>query len=389
MPIEQRPLPWERITQGPFFHFFGYYDKTPWDSSGRYLLGLRTAFMDRPPTPDDIAVIGMIDLDSDRLWHTLSETVAWCWQQGTMLQWLPTSAGQKIIFNSRADERYRATILDATTGERRLLAYPIYALSPTGHEAVTLNFSRVHRTRPGYGYRGVSDPWQDQAAPNEDGLYHVDLQTGDCRLTISLAQMAGFEPTRDMQGAVHWFNHLQFDPTGSRFIFLHRWSQDEELWRTRLFTANPDGSEITLLSREGMVSHFDWRDENHILAWSRHEGEDHYHLYQDRSDHVEVVGPDVLLKDGHCSYSPDRRWILTDEYPDRIHSERTLILYHPQTDRRIDIGRFYSAPQITGEIRCDLHPRWNRTGTHVCLDSIHEGERQMYVINVSSIVNQG
>ena len=28
------------LTQGPGHHFFGYYDKCPWDLSGRYLLDL-------------------------------------------------------------------------------------------------------------------------------------------------------------------------------------------------------------------------------------------------------------------------------------------------------------------------------------------------------------
>lgn len=37
---------------------------------------------------------------------------------------------------------------------------------------------------------------------------------------------------------------------------------------------------------------------------------------------------------------------------------------------------------IVCEIRCDLHPRWNREGTQVCMDSVHNGERQMYFVDV-------
>ena len=55
-------------------------------------------------------------------------------------------------------------------------------------------------------------------------------------------------------------------------------------------------------------------------------------------------------------------------------------------DTRIDIGEFYTMPELAGEIRCDLHPRWNRDGTKVCFDSTHEGERQVYVIDVADIV---
>jgi len=387
MPIKEQTCPVTRVTERPFLHFFGYYDKSPWDATGRYMLALRVAFMERPPTPEDIAVVGMVDLDDGCPWQPLAETVAWYWQQGTMLQWLPSAPDREVIFTTRPPEGPGSPVLAVVTGESRHLPRPIYALAPNGQYAVTLNFSRVHRTRPGYGYVGVPDAWVEELAPAEDGIYYLDLNSGASRLIVSLAQITEIEHVAEMDGAVHWFNHLQFNPAGTRFIFLHRWRSPEGRRRvTRLFTANHDGSEIAYLGREGMVSHFDWRDDDHILAWSRYGGEDHYHLYEDRSDWVEVIGADVLDCDGHCSYSPDRRWILTDTYPDRERWERTLILYHPSTNMRVNIGRFYSLLRIGGEIRCDLHPRWNRDGRQVCIDSIHEGERQMYGVDVSEVV---
>jgi len=36
------------LTRGPRRHFFGYYDKCPWDSTGRYALALETDFADCP-----------------------------------------------------------------------------------------------------------------------------------------------------------------------------------------------------------------------------------------------------------------------------------------------------------------------------------------------------
>jgi hypothetical protein len=32
-----RDVPVRAVTSGPWHHSFGYYDKTPWDSTGRYL----------------------------------------------------------------------------------------------------------------------------------------------------------------------------------------------------------------------------------------------------------------------------------------------------------------------------------------------------------------
>ena len=350
MPIEEQLCPVTRVTDGPFYHFFGYYDKFPWDATGRYILGLRVAFMNRPPTPEDIAVVGMVDTQNGNRWRPLAETVAWYWQQGTMLQWLGSAPDREIIFNSRGPEGYRSAILNVHTGETRYLPRPIYAIDSKARRAVTLNFSRVHRNRPGYGYVGVPDAWANDDAPAEDGIYGMDLKTGQNQLIVNLRQIIGIEHEASMDGCIHWFNHLQFNPSGTRFLFLHRWRIPGQSHRhTRMFTAKPDGSDLYFLGREGMVSHFDWRDDDHILAWSTYNHENHYHLYTDKTERVDIVGLDVFDQDGHCSYSPDRKWILTDTYPDRVESKRTLIVYDPAKNRRIDIGRFYSDPQVTAE----------------------------------------
>ena len=81
------------------------------------------------------------------------------------------------------------------------------------------------------------------------------------------------------------------------------------------------------------------------------------------------------------------RWLLSDTYPDASTNERILFIYDTQQNIRHDIGSFYADPNLKKENRCDLHPRWSRDGKSVCIDSVHEKERQMYVIDVSQIVD--
>lgn len=385
MPTIQHYLDAVPVTFGPKFHWFGYYDKFPWDATGRYMLALEVDFMDRVPTPDDVATVGMVDLHEGSEWIPLAETKAFNWQQGTHLQWMPTAPDREIIYNSLAGDHYVSIIQDVFTGEKRELPLPIYALSRDGSKAVTLNFSRVHSTRPGYGYNHL----MHLAGPDvsdEDGLWMMDLRTGEYELIITIEQIYGIATQESMVGARHWFNHLQFSTDDSRFLFLHRWRFPEQRWGTRLFTANPDGSDIYLVNDHEMTSHFDWAGPDKILAWARRfDIGDRYFLFTDQSEEIQVVGEDVFTTDGHCSYSPNREWILTDTYPDKEH-KRTLILYRIADNTRIDVGRFYSIPVPDNEFRCDLHPRWSRDGRQVCFDSTHEQERQMYVMDVSEVV---
>lgn len=378
------------ITSGAH-HFFGYYDKFPWDVTSRYHLVQRVGFMDRMPEPDDRAAVGMVDTADGNRFIPLDETTAWCWQQGTMLQWLGSAPDREIVYNIREDGAFKARVRDVQTGRARTLPRPVYALTADGARAGTLSFSRVHDVRPGYGYCGLRDPNFDVMAPEDDGVWVMDMRSGEARLIVSLAALAAIRPPASFAGAKHRVKHFCWNPAGTRLLFLHRWADPVKIWPwgTRMFTVNPDGSDLFLVHDSEMTSHFDWRDNDHILAWTRWNGQRHFHLFRDMTDSVEIVGAEVMNVDGHCSYSPDRRWILNDTYPEGDPPCRVLYLYRVADGRRFDLGRFLTQDpnKIYGPIRCDLHPRWSRDGRQVSFDSVHEGARQVYVMDVSAVAH--
>jgi hypothetical protein len=153
-----------------------------------------------------------------------------------------------------------------------------------------------------------------------------------------------------------------------------------------MYSANIDGSDMRTLIDYGYVSHLDWRDPQTLLVWGNIRGQgDHYYYLNDLTGESEVLGGGVLTADGHCSFSHDRRWILTDRAPDE-QSRRHLKLWDIANGREVMLGKYYSNPARTGDTRCDLHPRWDRQDRRVCFDSIHEGTRQVYVMDVSAVV---
>ena len=87
--------------------------------------------------------------------------------------------------------------------------------------------------------------------------------------------------------------------------------------------------------------------------------------------------------DGHPSYSPDRRFVVTDSYPDRKRIQNIKILRDDEEDGKVIVEVF--APfKYDNETRCDLHPRWNRDGTKICFDSCFNGHRTLCLTEIDN-----
>ncbi len=406
------------MTPGEGHFFFGYYDKSPWHRDGHSMLACRATFMDRAPQADDELQIGLVDTTA-RTFRSLATTTAWNWQQGCMLQWLD---GSRIVFNDRVQsdrdgrdgrgDRFVGVILDVETGERRELPMPVYSVAAGHAIASSLNFSRLHRLRPGYGYAGIDDPTADEQVPEDDGLWVMDLNTGQTRLALSIADAQRLLP--DSQAGTagsHWMNHAQFAPGGQRVAVLHRWETGEDwpAWRTRMLTLDIRdprsehddqqlmesqaklAGQVYPLIDDGMCSHYDWRDDESLVAFARVpvacELRDGFFVIQDRAGDATPIAADELTTDGHCSYSPDRRWILNDTYPDPDDHCRTLMVVRASDQAIFEVGRFLGPMTDAAEVRCDLHPRWSPDGRQVSIDSIHEGRRALYAIDLSKLID--
>jgi hypothetical protein len=380
-------IPAKRVTADDGHYFFGYFDKYPWDKSQRYLLAHKTGFMDRQPEAGDKAVIGMIDLENNNEFIKLAETSAWCWQQGAMLQWLPDYE-TKIIYNDCQDNQLVARILDVKTGEKQTLCRPVYCVSPDGRYGLSVNFARLDKERPGYGYAGVPDKYEGIGHPEEDGIWLVDIKTNTSKLIITVDQIVKMSDDERMFNVPNWFNHLLFTPDGKRFAFFHRWRMPGNWHLTHMFTANTDGSEIYPLNLEDMSSHYTWFENNKMICFANQFSDGwNYYEFTDREKEVKIIGEEYFKgEDGHCSYSNDCKWMLTDCYPSEDNKQmRSLYLMELEANKVFEIGSFYADPSLSAPTRCDLHPNWSRDCGMVCIDSIHEGFRGIYVIDVSEL----
>ena len=371
-----------RLTPAEGEHLFGYYDKSPWDLAGRHCLALKVPRADRPPGPGDAAEIRLISLGGDYPSRLLASTRAWNLQQGCMLQWLGPDSSHRVIFNDFTSDAYCAVILDIVSGERRVLARPVYAVSPDGIQALTLDFARLHRMRPGYGYGGIRDATEGQLCPDAPCLWRMDLATSEIVPILRYTDLAAFEPREEMAGAEHKVNHIMINPVGNRFMVLHRWRTGAKYRAcyTRLLTADMDGRNLYNLLDDDMVSHCCWKDDTAILAYARQHGMgDRYFLLTDRTHQAQLMWDGLLMSDGHPSYSPDGRYVVTDTYPDRKRMARIFVI-DTVTEEIREAAKVFAPFRYDNDTRCDLHPRWSRDGRQICFDAAFEGKRQSYIV---------
>jgi len=163
-----------RLTRGPFNHFFGYYDVSPWSRDESRMAGLQSAFHDRMPREDEPAAIGLVDPLSGAF-TDLDETRAWNLSQGSMIHWSSLDPNFEVIYNDRICGGFRAVRLHVLSGAKTVLPRPVSGVGRTGRHALCLTWGRLSRLRKGYGYGGAEDPNPDVAHPENDGVFLQDL----------------------------------------------------------------------------------------------------------------------------------------------------------------------------------------------------------------------
>lgn len=372
-------------------YFFGYYDKSPWDASGRYMLCLRANNTWSDVSPKEIADIILIDTDKSmsdpaRV-KKIAETRSWNVQQGCMLQWLGSDYDKKIIFNDFRNNKYCSVILEVSTGKETIIGAPVYSVSADGKFALTLDFSRLYSLRPGYGYYNETEKTKDVALPDATAVWTVDLVSQEVKPLLKYNNFASFEPRKEMQveNSVHKVNHIMLSPNGKRFMILYRWFNGSRKY-TRLITCNVDGTEMYVLSDDDMVSHCYWKNDEEIIAFeNKHGTGTGYYLMKDKTREYKHLWKQIT-NDGHPSYSPDGQYVLIDSYPNKARIADIKILKDTNNYMQ-SVAKVFAPFKYDNDTRCDLHPRWNREGNKVCFDSVYEGRRGLYMVDCANLLD--
>jgi hypothetical protein len=363
--------------------FFGYHDRTPFAANARFLLAHRVYGSDVEPMVEGTpAEIGWFDLAAVSPTFTpVATTTAWSWQQGSLLQWDPRDPSAALMFHRLTEHGAETVICDATNGTVRE-TWPLahYAIDAPGDRVLSLNFSRLARLRPGYGHRLTQDSTGALVAPEHDGVWLFDRRTRKVRLLASLAAMA--TDVAAPPDAHHYVNHLAWSPSGARCVWFHIIQPSKGRRAIRGIVADPVSGLMRPFETERLISHQCWLDDDRLLVTTRDAKLVwRYTVYNFATDHRTDL-PVSVPYDGHPMRSPSSPVeVITDTTPDPIRRQHLLRL-NVVTGAVMEIEAWATPTTHVGEVRCDLHPRWDVEGRRVCVDTAVSGRREMRVLTL-------
>lgn len=407
-----------------YSYFFGYYDKSPLNIDNTKLVAHRVSFDGRDVQDGDVAEIGYFNMITNEF-IKLDETLAWNWQQGSQLQWLPPTYDEEVIYNSIVDDKFMSIVYNTNTNEKRVIPFPIYVVHPNGKEALGVNYERHYWCRHGYNYQNIKNKKWNKPYHEEDGIYKIDLDTSDVKLIVKITDIVNNEKLPGFDTCDNWLEHMMYNPSGDRFMFFHRWHENE-VDHTRLYTANSvDGTEKFFYPDNRFYSHAYWKNDKELTIWSmepkqKQKQQQKHNIVQsiksnnllkailrpiyrfvlkpwlsqefldkispqsklinyfDQTEKYEIIGAGILSQNGHNSWKKDGNTILNDSYDDK-NGYRHLELYNMQSNKLTKIGEFYSTYNSCG-YRADLHPRFSLDEKYIIIDSAHKEKKKILIV---------
>lgn len=347
------------ISEEDMHVFRGYYDIDYFDANRRNMIYHSLSIH---PEEQDIIRICKYDMNTKQT-SVIGHSRAWNWQQGCRLRWYSDCL---IGYNDLVEDRYVHIIKNIESNNAVLVNEPIYDTYYKGDFGLSLDFKRLHRLRPGYGYDKISDETQGILHPNNNGIKYVNF--GDNSSQVILTNKDVFERIGCSLEGESYFNHISISPSGNAFMFFFIvYDKKQRYSKVYVLIYDLRNCELTVIENEDKSSHYTWLNNDEILITYYRGKKQGYKICNIINGKKSDIGRRILNEDGHPSVC-DNHTIISDTYPKRsIINEQLLFAYDRTTEKRKVISSLYSDWRFNGVQRCDLHP--SVSGQYITVDS--------------------
>lgn len=431
-----------------YHYFFGFHDLKAWNSENDKVAALRISDIYAPPSGNTPCDVGYL---KENEFVKLGETYAYNYPQGARQQWIGKTNllvvndkidnkwGAKVYdtnTNSIAHELEDPVHVVTDEGWAFGIDYArVHRVGGYGYTGIVDESANQHApSSSGIIKHNVYSKKRELLisiksiagfqAKVRDGRHHylTHLVLNPSQTRIAFLHRCklpdGGETTRLMTIGV---NGEDLRCIASGFLSHFDWKDDHDIaiWgRTGSAIENIRSSRLVKIIPPGILS-FGKKVIKKIIYRQRKVQTTLFNwlILSDHDNHrQEYLAQDSLTEDGHPMFCPNNRdWMICDNYPDK-NGYRTLFLFQCSTKRKIDLGKYqmldakpdmyksqialkdiepsvlkaFSIEDMSfyrSGLHCDLHPRWDTKGKYVAFDSIHEGKRAIYSMDVSAYIN--
>ena len=359
--------------------FFGFHDKSPWNSTGKLLLAHKLNSKCKYNTYANTPIpVGY--LNSNHEFYAIGETKTWNWQQGATLQWV----GNKDIasYHSIKNGKIVTKQFDISTKITRTIQEECACYSPCGNLYANYSFKRFGASAKGYDYK--LDVGRDTDLINKSAIQVKCNQTGHKVYSVGYSVLTELSNT-SLNGSISpYVSHALFSKSGSNLAFFYRWKNNNGGILTQLFIAKLDSGELLPIKIQD-CSHISWIDDSRLLCYG----------VVDKGGYFEIDienGTTNALRLGYPSTDGhpyiQNNLLVTDTYPNR-HRQQKLYFYDlSKKDRSALLVLNANIPfRFRAENRCDFHPRLSPDSQKICIDFPSDRIRSMMIIDTPNKIN--
>lgn len=437
----------KRVSEGPKHHLFGFHDLITTNKSEDKVLSLEVETINRPPLPSEEVGVGYIDVASHKFVE-LGRTNAFNYPQGARQQWIDDthfivnnqvgdhwgadiygvldgvkvksidktchclSLDKKYAFGLNYSRLHRLGgygyigLEDPTKNEETPESDGIWKTCIENNESKLLvSINEVANCQPETSAHNGFHHYVTHLVLSPEGnriafLHRFFLADGGIRTRLMTVGADG-EDLRCL--ACGFLSHFDWKDNKHIFIWGRTGSSVDAMRSNPIFSnplVKPFLNSIKFLVRK-------------LLKRSKGMSMSFLEIEDATQPTINPMAQGVMTCDGHPMTCPsDRDMCICDTYPNKD-KERDLFTYRFSTGERVNLGKFrmsdeqpdsalfeqYSKgvdsdimklfnPKLftfsRSGLHCDLHPRWSADGRNVYFDSIHEGQRQIYCVQVLS-----
>ena len=402
--------------------FFGYYDHQPFSNDMKYFvchqLKKNTKIKSTIKTHHDSfnkINLNLYKFENNKIkfLKTLCESKFFNFQQGIRPIWINND---ELIFNSIKNNTLVATKYNLKTNSFINYDFPVQEIliednveeklleDVKGPMLLSIDYKKLDYINKDYGY-GLNKESIHQKLYTHHGIIGHDLNSNTEKFHLDIKRIHQLSKNKDIPIEDCEINHLhQFrkKELGSRvlctknsFAFIYRSKSYNGFSELFYYVVGID--KLKRLYSGNLISHYCFINIDTFFAYLEHDNKNGFYEIECLKDRI-FIRKQILKKkddnsgDGHPSISPNRKWIVYDNYPNKSREIHLFITETKLSDqnynRKILLGKFLSPIKFNGYNRCDLHPRWSPDGKYISIDSTHEGYRKTYLIDISKITNK-